>query len=90
MTYSVDIEGRIRRHRKRIPVWLSITFGVLTTCSLMLAISLSPLVVYNYRRIRAQRAATTIDDFAKVALPLLQAIYNSTVGPDSAPDNLRR
>lgn len=81
---DLRVDGTVVRKRRRIPVWLAVAFGLVTCTSLIIAICMVPLTVYNYRRIKSQRAARTVADLGEIIVPLIEAIYNKTVGPAPA------
>lgn len=78
---EMRVGGTVVRRRRRIPVWLAVGFGLVTCTSLVIAICLMPLTIYNYRRIKSQRAARTVADLGGIIVPLIEGIYNKTVGP---------
>ncbi len=75
-----NVDAVVVKKRRRIPVWMALGFGLVTCTGMAIAVSMMPLTIYNYRRIRSQRAARTVDDLGRTLVPLVEAIYNHTVG----------
>ncbi len=78
---DIQTEGEIVKKRRRIPLWVVVGFGLATCTGLVIAICLMPLTIYNFRRIRSQRATRTVTDLGNILVPLVEGIYNKTVGP---------
>ena len=72
------VTGRVVKRRRRIPVPLVLFFGGVSTLALMIGCTTLSIGIFNFLKIRAARAATTIDELKAEIVPMLNELVNTT------------